>query len=200
MTSIVGPRSSADLEARTPIQPRLIVMTGAPGTGKTAILNALAPGIAHVREPAREVLAEQRAIGGKGTPDSDPSLFVGLLLERSIVKHRASEFEGQRVLFDRGVPDCIAYARHFGTDPQPSVEAAKLYRYHGTVLLVRPWEEIYTTDEERKMTFGGTLGFQRLIEEAYQAAGYELLEVPRAAISDRAEFVSRFLGLADGAV
>jgi predicted ATPase len=173
-------------------------MTGAPGTGKTAILNALAPGVAYVREPAREILAEQRATGGKGTPDSDASLFVRLLLERSIEKHRAAELEGQPVLFDRGVPDCIAYARHLGTDPQPSVEATKLHRYHSTVLLLRPWEEIYTTDEERKMTFGATLGFQRMIEEAYQAAGYELVEIPRAAISDRAEFVSRFMGLTDG--
>jgi predicted ATPase len=173
--------------------PRLIVVTGAPGTGKSAILNAIPPGIAYVREPAREVLAEQRAIGGKGTPDSDPSLFVQLLLERSIEKHQDAVRGGRPALFDRGVPDCAAYAHQLGGDPEPCRVAAAIYRYEGTVLVARPWEAIYTTDDERKMTFAATLPFQRLIEEAYLEAGYELIEIPRGPLHERVDFVARFV-------
>jgi predicted ATPase len=172
--------------------PRLIVVTGAPGTGKTAILNALAPDMAYVREPAREVLAEQRAICGKGTAESDPSLFVRLLLGRSIEKHQTAVREGRPALFDRGVPDCVAYAHQLGGDPEPCRKAAALHRYERTVLVARPWEDIYTTDDERKMTFAATLPFQRLIEEAYLEAGYELLEIPRGPLHARVDFVARF--------
>jgi len=175
-------------------QPRLIVVTGAPGTGKTAILRALAPSLAHIAEPAREVIAEQRAVGGTGTTDSDPARFVELLLERSIAKHRAALERGQSVLFDRGIPDCVAYARQLGGDPEPCRRAAAIHRYDATVLVTRPWPEIYTTDDERTMSFEATLPFQRLLEDAYKEAGYELIEVPRGSIAERGAFVRRFVG------
>jgi predicted ATPase len=60
----------------------LFILTGAPGSGKTAILSRLIDGFRCVDEPAREVLAEQRATGGRGTWDQDLSLFVHLLLQR----------------------------------------------------------------------------------------------------------------------
>jgi len=62
----------------------LLILTGSPGSGKTAILSRLKGEFGCVDEPAREVLAEQRATGGRGTWDQDPSLFVHLLLQRSI--------------------------------------------------------------------------------------------------------------------
>ena len=171
----------------------MTILTGAPGTGKTAILDALGPGACFVREPARIVLAEERTSGGKGTPDQDPALFVARLLDRSIASHAEAMRAGAPILFDRGVPDCVAYARLLGVDPRPSAEAASLYRYRPTVLVMRPWKEIYTTDDERKMTFEATLPFQEYIEEAYAEAGYELVEVPRGSLSERVQFLSGFV-------
>jgi len=121
----------------------LYVLTGAPGSGKTAILDNVGPDIRRVAEPAREILEEQRSVGGAGTPDRDPSLFVDLLLQRSIDIHEAAKRWEGSVLFDRGVPDCIAYATLVGTDPTPSVLASEVYRYHTEVLVLEPWEEIY---------------------------------------------------------
>src|SRR5262245_8843038 len=117
----------------------LTVVTGAPGAGKTAILTALEPSIPHVPEPARVVLAAERAAGGKGTPDQDPALFVRRLLDRSIESHQDALRAGGPMLFDRGVPDCAAYARLLGVDPAPSIEAASAYRYRGIVLVAKPW-------------------------------------------------------------
>ena len=131
----------------------LFILTGAPGTGKTALLRQVGSHIRAVDEPAREILAEQRATDGDGTPDRDPARFVELLLQRSIGKHRAAVAARGPALFDRGVPDCIAYAQLLGVDPAPSPAAAATYRYHDHVCLLEPWEEIYTTDE-RTMTYG----------------------------------------------
>ena len=171
----------------------MVVVTGAPGTGKTAILNALEPGIPHVREPARIVLADERAAGGKGTPDQDPALFVRRLLEYSIENHQNALRAGVSVLFDRGVPDCAAYARLLGVDPAPSIEAASAYRYRRIVLVAKPWREIYVTDDERKMSFEATLRFQELIEQAYEDAGYDLVEIPRGDLANRVDFVTSFV-------
>jgi predicted ATPase len=167
---------------------RRSILTGAPGTGKTAMLDALV-GIRRVPEPAREVLAEERASGGAGTPDRDPALFVALLLQRSIGKHEAAEVGDGPVLFDRGVPDCIAYAVLLGVDPSPSVRASEVHRYRREVFLLEPWEEIYSTDDERRMSFADTHGFHAALVDAYGGAGYDLVVVPRGPVEDRANFV-----------
>jgi predicted ATPase len=167
----------------------LFVLTGAPGAGKTAILDRIGAGIHRVGEPAREILAEQRSVGGAGTHDRDASLFVDLLLERSIDKHEAAQRWEGPVVFDRGVPDCVAYAVLMGTDPTAARAASERYRYHPEVLVVEPWEEIYVTDAERTMSFADTIPFHAALVDAYERAGYSLVEVPRDSAANRAAFV-----------
>ena len=172
------------------VSARLHILTGAPGTGKSAILGRLAAaGASIVGEPAREILSEQRSIGGDGTPDRDPPTFLDLLLRRSIEKYQAARSSPGDVIFDRGIPDCIAYAMHFGVDSEPSVIASREHRYEAEVLLVAPWEAIYTVDEERTMSYADTLDFHDAIVRAYEGAGYEVVEVPRGSIEDRAAFL-----------
>lgn len=164
----------------------LYILTGAPGSGKTAILDNIGTDIRCIGEPAREILAEQRSIGGAGTHDRDPSLFVDLLLRRSIDKHEAA----QRL---EGVPDCVAYAALLGTDPTPSILASEVYRYQSEVLVLEPWEEIYTVDEERTMSFADTVAFQGALVDAYERTGYVLIEVPRDSVEARVAFVRDFI-------
>lgn len=173
----------------------LRILTGAPGSGKTAILEQLRGGLRCVDEPARRVLAEQRATGGLGTPGRDPARFVELLLELAIADHEAARDEAGPTLFDRGIPDCIAYAIHLGIDPGPSVRASDRYRYHEEVLILEPWEEIYVTDDERTMSFEDTVAFHAALEDAFDRSGYRRVTVPRSPAPDRAAFVeARMLG------
>jgi predicted ATPase len=169
---------------------RLHILTGAPGSGKTAILEGLGDSVHTVAEPAREVIAEQRAIGGAGTSDQDPAIFVALLLQRSIEKHLdASRSAAALVLFDRGVPDCVAYATVSGVDPAESLAAAARYRYHPRVLILEPWERIYATDAERTMSFEQTIPFHAALVDAYEGAGYTLVAVPTGSVEERVAFV-----------
>jgi predicted ATPase len=167
----------------------LFILTGAPGSGKTAILGRLGNEFRCVDEPAREVLAEQRATGGRGTWDQDASLFVHLLLQRSIEKYAMARRSGDTVVFDRGIPDCIVYAVRAGTDPTPSLEAADAYRYQPHVLFLEPWSDIYQTDQERIMSFDDTVSFGKSLRDVYERSGYTLVDVPRDSIADRATFV-----------
>jgi predicted ATPase len=172
---------------------QLVVLTGAPGSGKTTTLDHLGAGTLIVGEPAREILAEQRAAGRVGNLDHEPALFVDLLLRRSIDKYQTARTSGAPVLFDRGVPDCVAYAVGFGVDPAPSVEASRRYRYDEEVFVLPPWEEIYTTDDERTMSFADTIPFHEAVVAAYERAGYTLIEVPQGSAAERAAFVRQFI-------
>jgi predicted ATPase len=171
----------------------LFVLTGAPGTGKSAILNGLRGELRCVDEPAREVIAEQRASGGRGTWDQDPSLFASLLLQRSIEKYEAARGSGERVLFDRGIPDCVVYASRAGADPEPSLTAVDAFRYEPHVLFLEPWSDIYTTDEERIMSFDDTLSFSETLRDVYRRSGYVLIDVPQNPIAARVAFVRQFV-------
>jgi predicted ATPase len=176
----------------------LHVLTGAPGSGKSTILDALGGDVRTVGEPAREILAEQRAIAGDGTYDRDASLFVDLLLQRSIDNHAAAQREEGLVVFDRGVPDCVAYASVMGIDPTPSIRASERFRYHGEVLMLEPWEAIYDTDDERTMSFADTFPFHDALVDAYERSGYALVVVPPGSVENRVAFVRRFLSVRQG--
>jgi predicted ATPase/mannose-6-phosphate isomerase-like protein (cupin superfamily) len=170
-------------------EPLQFVLTGAPGSGKTAILSRLGREFRCMAEPARDVLAEQRATRGRGTWDQDPELFVHLLLQRSIENYETGRRSGTTVIFNRGIPDCVAYAVRADVDPGPSLKAAAEFRYRSRVLLCAPWSEIYETDEERVMSFDQTVSFHEAIVAAYAGAGYVLVEVPKDSVANRAAFV-----------
>jgi predicted ATPase len=171
----------------------LFILTGAPGSGKTAVLARLSREFLCVDEPAREVLAEQRASGGRGTWDQDPSLFVHLLLQRSIQKYEAARRTRQTVVFDRGIPDCVVYAARLGADVTPSIHAIETFRYESDVLFLEPWNDIYWTDEERIMSFDDTVSFSNSLREVYEQSGYSLMAVPHVSIDHRTAFVREFI-------
>jgi predicted ATPase len=177
----------------------LSVITGPPGSGKTPILRELvAMGFACVEEPARIVLAEQRAMGGDGVPDRDPRLFCDLMLSRAIADFRRMGSAGP-AFFDRGIPDQVGYAELFGLDASEAERAAGLHRYGSVVFVLPSWREIYVTDGERTMTFEAAQAFGNRVREIYADLGYELVEVPCDTVAARAAFIVRTLGLPAGA-
>jgi predicted ATPase len=171
----------------------LWILTGAPGSGKTVILDEFRASMRCVDEPARRVLAEQRANDGSGTPERDAARFAQLLLELAVADHDQARRAGGTVLFDRGVPDCIAYATYLAVDPGPSVAAAERYRYQDDVLILEPWKEIYATDDERTMSFDQTVTFHDELIAAYDRAGYRLIPVPQGSVQRRVDFVRKHL-------
>ena len=94
------------------------------------------------------------------------------------------------VFFDRGIPDVVGYARYLDV-PAPAHHraAVALYRYASTVFVTPPWREIYENDAERKQTWADAVADYRVNAEAYAEAGYRLVEVPRAPVAERVEFI-----------
>jgi predicted ATPase len=80
------------------------------------------------------------------------------------------------VFFDRGVPDMLGYAALFGFDYPPGRKAATMYRYSKRVFFAPAWEQIYTTDEERTISYSVAKAFGDDLREIYKQCGYELID------------------------
>ena len=179
------------------------MITGPPGSGKTAVVRELVGVGIHggVAEPARRVIAEQRAIDGDGLYDKNPRVFLDLMLSRAVADFRSMSGAPGPVFFDRGIPDLIGYAELFGLDASAAASAAAVHRYNDLVFVLPSWPEIYVTDSERRMTFEAAEAFGERVRGIYVECGYSVIDVPRDAVSARARFILNTLGLVgDGSV
>lgn len=166
------------------------VLSGAMGAGKSATLSRLTElGMLCVPEPAREILAEQRSIKGRGVPEKSPDMFTMLMLSRSIHDYSIHRPEAETVIFDRAIPDMIAYARLFRLDETPYVNAAQEFRYNPNVFYFPAWEKIYRNDSERKMSFDDASAFGSVVRSIYEGCGYHILDVPRLTVEERVQFI-----------
>jgi len=167
---------------------KFFVLTGPPGSGKSTLLQHLRTlGFQGIDEPARQILAEQRSIEGKGSRDA--RLFVELMLSRMIGEYNRIETPTAPVFFDRGIPDTLVYASHSGFDYPPGQNAARKYRYNRRVFFAPAWEQIYTTDEERKASFQQASRFGDDLREIYQQCEYVLIDLPCLPVKERVEFI-----------
>jgi predicted ATPase len=157
-----------------------VVITGAMGSGKSTLLVELCKlGFTVVPEPARIVLAEQRAAGGDGVPERSPQRFCNLMLDRM-----KSDYDEHPSAFTT-IPDLVGYAHLFGLEP-PRVDDR---RYHDRVFVLPAWREIYATDDERKMTFEMAEAFGEDVRRIYEGLGYEIVNVPKDTPDARALFI-----------
>ena len=111
------------------------------------------------------------------------------MLSRAVFERRKPRLADLPVFFDRGIPDLIAYALLYGLDDRPARGAAHKYRYNPTVFFAPPWKDIYSTDEERRMTYGQAADFGERMRDAYLGLGYTLVELPREDPAERAQFI-----------
>jgi len=176
------------------------VITGGPGAGKTSIVERLAArGFPTVAESGRAILRQQVAIGGTAVHWADAAAYRELMLQRGMDDYERMSIEADGpVFFDRGVTELVGYCRLIGAPvPDHVRRAAELYRYNRLVFLSPPWPEIYANDDLRKQDADEAMRSSELAGEVYAEFGYDVVEVPRAPVADRAAFV---LARADAAL
>lgn len=177
----------------------LVSISGGPGAGKTTVLGELERrGYKCVAEAARQIIQEQMRDGGDALPWGDRSRYCELMLTRSIASYeenaRQKYMSDLVTFFDRGIPDTLCYARLVGLPEGEIVKACQKYRYARRVFLAPPWREIYAMDEERKQGYDEAVRTYELMMCVYEYCGYEVVEIPRVSVEERADFILSMVG------
>ena len=166
------------------------IITGGPGTGKTSIINELKKrGFNCIDEVSREIIADQIQRGGTILPWENQIAF-----ENKIANLRAKQYLSSAVngicFFDRSVLDCVAYLKLSNLKTTPEIiNNIKKCNFNSTVFYTPIWEEIYKNDNERKEDIEMSTKIQQNILQTYTSEGYKLIEIPKFAITERANFI-----------
>ena len=163
------------------------VITGAPSSGKTAVILQLAHwGCRVVHEAARGYI-EQELEKGRTLQEikADPLHFERrILLKKIDIESQLPATE--RLFLDRGVPDSIAYFRFEGLDSSEPERFSRLVRYRRVFFFDRLQ---FTRDAVRSEDDDSAETLERLLEVSYRELGYDLIRVPVMTVAERTRLV-----------
>lgn len=163
------------------------VITGAPCSGKTAVIEELAKRGFRIKPEAARAYIDQRLAGGESLAEIKAD---NLAFERHILMAKVSvetQLPKDTLIFmDRAVPDSIAYYRIEGLAPEEPLFYSKRVRYRTIFLLDR-----LEFQEDRVRSESDELAdhIETLLIEAYEDLGYSVVRVPLMGISQRADYI-----------
>lgn len=168
-----------------------IIISGAPGTGKTSIINKLLlDGEKCHPEMSREIISEQLAIKGSKTPWQDLDKFTEL-----VIKKRTEQFHSANSpleYYDRSVIDSFAYILKDNLKIKSQWKSlANKNRYFKKVFLAPPWKEIYKKDAERQEDFETAEQIHLFLLKAYYMYDYQVIIIPKTNVYERVEFIQK---------
>lgn len=184
------------------MEPKRIVITGGPGTGKTTLITALENADQHCfHEVIRDMTLEAKNTGITHEQASNPLAFVKdpadfnekLLNARLADFNKAVNIKKNSVFYDRGLPDVLAYMNYFKQAYPPVYEDICTTHRYDQVLILSPWKEIYIQDNERMENFEEALAIHKELEDTYKSLGYAYIDVPFGNIETRTDFVMQLI-------
>jgi predicted ATPase len=167
------------------------ILTGTPGSGKTAILRRLeVDGYAVVEEAATDVIALRHALG-QTRPWESPT-FLEDILDLQRRRYRRSD---DITFFDRSPVCTLALSRHLGRAETESLRAEVERvladgQYERTAFFVRNQGFVEPT-AARRISWEDALDFERTHERTYRELGFDLIEIPAGPLADRVAVIER---------
>ena len=169
------------------------ILTGTPGSGKTAVLRLLeVSGHPVVEEAATDVIALGHALG-QAEPWQDRD-FIGKVL--ALQRRRQESVragDGAVVFFDRSPVCTLALSRYLGAGPSQPL-AGEVSRavaeggYETTAFFLRNQGFVAAT-AARRISFADSLVFERIHERTYRDLGFEVIDVPAGPLTDRVTLI-----------
>lgn len=171
------------------------ILTGTPGSGKTAILRALEmKGYAVVEEAATDVIA-LAAARGDGEAWRSPSFIDDILTLQLSRLELAANLPGAIQFHDRAPVCAHALCVHLGyVVSQRLLDAIERqlaeHVYEKKVFFIENLGFVAPT-QARRITFEDSLAFERVHEESYRRFGFDLIRIPAKALSERVADIAR---------
>jgi predicted ATPase len=163
------------------------IITGAPCCGKTTLIHQLAEeGYQTLPEMARVYFDLEKAKGR-----TIPEILADLVSTQHSIAGLQLSFEDEldpeeTVFLDRGLPDCLAWHRNAGMDPNELLPDCFRHRYASVFILdLLP----YVGDGAREYDTAEVDYLDRQLANDYRALGYAVVRVPVLPPPERLAFV-----------
>lgn len=168
---------------------RFVLITGCSGGGKSTLVSELkARGHLVVEEPGRRIVRHEVETGGRALPWIDEMAFARRAIAMALADRDEVKGHANWVFFDRGLIDAASALEHLGGQPVLRALDA-LHPYHRRVFLAPPWPEIHVTDAERRHGLTAAVEEYERLSRELPSLGYDIVILPKASVSARAEFV-----------
>ncbi len=168
------------------------IITGAPSSGKTTLLDALEDRAFRVmKEGGPFIIEDQITIGGNALPWKNQLAYSELLLNWDLRSYREALNQNQYpILFDQAIPDIIAFLKyHLLPVPPHLYKAAEKFRYNKKVLIIPFWEKTSEKDPSHSQSLKET---QRLLDatlSVYEHLDYEPCILPQKNLDQQISFI-----------
>lgn len=163
------------------------VITGAPSSGKTALVRELEKfGYRVIHEVARAYIEAQMEQGRTLEEiRADKRSFENWILHAKIAIE-AKLPKDQVIIFDRAIPDSIAYFEVAGLDAKEAIRKSPRNRYKKVFLLDRlPYEIDFARIEDSQIA----IRLDQSLEQSYKMLGYEIMRVKVMPIGERVKVI-----------
>jgi predicted ATPase len=163
------------------------IITGAPCSGKTAVINEIERrGIRVINEVARAYIDRQLRKGLQLRQIKTDALQFERHILHEKVRIQASLSTAATIFFDRGVPDSIAYFKLEGLDPAEPLRYSQNLRYRRIFFFERL---DFLRDDVRSENEKIAASLNDLLIEAYLQIGYDIEMVPAMPVKNRADLI-----------
>jgi len=162
------------------------IITGAPGTGKTTVINLLKNTIPCMDEVSRKVIVDEQKNNRHGMPWGDINRFTDL-----VFRHTNQELlRTDALICDRSLLDLEAYLTvENKVIPKYLSDFPYQETYHKIVFFAPTWFDIYCKDGQRLQEFEYCLKLEKSLLEHYKNKGFEIITLPKSSSLERTKFI-----------
>ncbi|MCC5917281.1 MAG: ATP-binding protein [Cryomorphaceae bacterium] len=168
--------------------PKRIVLTGSPSSGKTTIIEALQTQGHHcLPEVSREIIQHALDNNTNITPWQDLATFSQRVLEKRLQQFNLV-VDGWN-FYDRSLIDILAYQYLDGQKIEPTILNQIKQHTYDLIFIARPWKEIFTNDGQRKEDWKNACAIDEALMHTYLQFGYLPVIIPEGTVAERTQFV-----------
>jgi len=164
------------------------VVTGAPSSGKTTLLEALEKRGYKVYYEWARIYIDQEMAKGKTLKEirCDELEFQRKILQLKIDFEKNLQ-KNEIVFMERGIPDSTAYMKLCGIKEDKNLNKALKNCYYKKIFLLELIK--YEVDYARTESQEEAMLIENLLEKSYRDLNIEIIRVPKMSVEERVKFI-----------